>query len=120
MSSLRRFQAESLVSSIEWPDNQLHQIISRKTYDPADGSMGYMEIAFCKMSRGGSTGDRASKRAATAVSLLMTEGVNRVPLDISRRLDNLTEDLLVLDVTRDERDSSEFTLLQQGVRRRRD
>jgi hypothetical protein len=74
--------------------------------------MGYMEIAFCKISRGGSTGESASKRAATAVPLLMTVGVKRVPLHVSELLHNLGDDILVLDVTRDERDSSEFTLLQ--------
>jgi len=45
--------------------------------------MGYIEIAFCKISRGGSTGERASMRAATAVSLLITVGVKRVPLNVS-------------------------------------
>ena len=75
--------------------------------------MGYMEMAFCKISRGGSTGERANKRAATAVSLLMTVGVNRVPLHVSNSLHKRRDDELVLDVTRDERDSSEFTLLQQ-------
>jgi hypothetical protein len=82
--------------------------------------MGYIEIAFCKMSRGGSTGERARKRAATAVSLLMTVGVNRVPLHVSNALQDVCADILILHITRDERDSSEFTLLQQCVRRRRD
>jgi len=53
------------------------------THDPAAASMGYIEIAFCKISRGGSTGERASRRAATAVSLLIASGVKRVPLTIS-------------------------------------
>jgi hypothetical protein len=79
--------------------------------------MGYMEIAFCKMSRGGSTGERANKRAATAVSLLMTVGVNRVPLHVSKSLQDMSCDILILDITRDERDSREFTLLQQCVGR---
>jgi hypothetical protein len=57
-------------------------ILTRKsgTHDPAAGSMGYIEIAFCKISRGGSTGERARRRAATAVSLLIASGVKRVPL----------------------------------------
>jgi hypothetical protein len=42
----------------------------------------------------------------------MTVGVKRVPLHVSELLHNLGDDILVLDVTRDERDSSEFTLLQ--------
>jgi hypothetical protein len=79
--------------------------------------MGYMEIAFCKMSRGGSTGERPNKRAATAVSLLMTVGVKRVPLNVSNSLHKLKDDILILDITRDERDSREFTLLQQCVGR---
>lgn len=82
--------------------------------------MGYMDIAFCKISRGGSTGERASMRAATAVSLLMTVGVKRVPLEVNARFDGLRGDILILDITRDERDSSKFTLLQQCMRRRRD
>jgi hypothetical protein len=82
--------------------------------------MGYMEIAFCKISSGGSTGERASKRAATAVSLLMTVGVNRVPLNVNGRFNDLGDDILILDITGDERDPGEFTLLQQGMGRRRD
>jgi len=82
--------------------------------------MGYIEIAFCKISRGGSTGERASMRAATAVSLLMTVGVKRVPLNVSNSLHKLKGDILILDITRDEGDSSEFPLLQQCMRRRRD
>jgi hypothetical protein len=77
--------------------------------------MGYMEIAFCKMSRGGSTGERANKRAATAVSLLMTVGVKRVPLNVSNSLHKLKDDILILDITRDKRDPGEFTLRQQCV-----
>lgn len=81
--------------------------------------MGYMEIAFCKISRGGSTGESASKRAATAVSLLMTVGVKRVPLHVSAFGKKGGGDVLVLDITRNERDPGEFTLFQQGMRRRR-
>jgi hypothetical protein len=82
--------------------------------------MGYIEIAFCKISRGGSTGERASRRAATAVSLLMTVGVNSVPLNINGYLNDLRDDILILDITRDERDPGKFTLLQQCMGRRRD
>ena len=59
-------------------------------------------------------------RAATAVSLLITVGVNRVPLDVSGSLHKLKGDILILDITRDERDPCEFPLLQQCVGRRRD
>ena len=57
--------------------------MSNGTYDPAAGSAGYIEIAFCRISRGGSCGERARMRAATAVSLFMVSGVNRVPLLVS-------------------------------------
>ena len=59
-------------------------------------------------------------RAATAVSLLITVGVKRVPLDVSDSPHKLEGDILILYITRDERNSCEFSLLQQCVGRRRD